>query len=44
MEENVSQINGGITITVDVSVKQIICVKKITFRILPYVSVRMGNI
>ena len=33
MEQNVSQINHGITIGVDVSVKQIIYVKKIMFGI-----------
>ena len=31
MEQNASQINGGITIDVDVSVKIIIYVKKIKF-------------
>ena len=34
MEQNVFQINGGITINVDVSVKNIIYVKKIIFGIL----------
>ena len=37
MEETVNQINGGITINVDVSVKNIIYVKKITFGILVHV-------
>ena len=34
MEQNVIQINGRITINVDVSVKNIIYVKKIIFGIL----------
>ena len=34
MEQNVIQINGGITINVDVSVRNIINVKKIMFGIL----------
>ena len=36
MEQNVMQINGGITINVDVNVKIIIYVKKIIFGILLY--------
>ena len=36
--ENVIQINGGITINVDVSVKIIIFVKKIIFGILQLVN------
>ena len=39
-----NQINGGITINVDVSVKNIIYVKKIMFGILVYVFVKMENI
>ena len=34
MEQNVFQINGGITMNVDVSVKNIIYVKKIVFGLL----------
>ena len=34
MKQNVSQINGGITIIVDASVKNIIYVKKIMFGIV----------
>ena len=44
MEENVTQINGGITINVDASVKDIIYLKKIIFRILLHVIVKMQNI
>ena len=44
MKQNVIQINGGITIFVDVSVKNIIYVKKIMFGILLYVIVKMKNI
>ena len=44
MEENVSQINDGITINVDVNVKNTIYVKKIMFGILLHVVVKMGNI
>ena len=44
MEENVIQINGGITINVDVNVKNVIYVKKIMFRILVHVVVKMENI
>ena len=44
MQENVIQINGGITINVDVSVKNIIYVKKILFEILIHVVVKMENI
>ena len=44
MEENVIQINGGITMNVDVSVKNIIYAKKITFGILQQVVVEMKNI
>ena len=44
VEKNVIQINGGITINVDVSVKSIIYVKKIMFGILVHVFVKMKNI
>ena len=44
MEENVIQINGGITINVDKSVKIIIYVKKIIFGILLHVVAKMINI
>ena len=44
MVENVIPINGGITINVDVSVKNITNVKKIKFVILPHVVVRMEDI
>ena len=41
--KNVIQINGGITISVHVSVKNIIYVKKVMFGILLHVIVRMEN-
>ena len=41
MEQNLSQINGGITINVDVSVKNIIYVKKIIFEIQLHAIVKM---
>ena len=44
MEQNVSQVNGGRTINVDVSVKNIIYVKMIMFRILLHVIVKTENI
>ena len=44
MKENVIQINGGITIDVDVSVKNIMFVKKTIFGILLQVVVKMGII
>ena len=44
MEQNVIQINGGIMVNVDVSVKIIIYMKNIVFAILPYVIVKMENI
>ena len=44
MEENLIQINGGITINVDVSVKNIIYVRKIIFGILLHVVAKMENI
>ena len=44
MEENVIQVNGGIMINVDVSVKNVMYVKKIMFGILLHVIVKMENI
>ena len=44
MEENVIQINGGITINVDVSVRNAMYAKKIMFEILLHEIVKMGNI
>ena len=44
MEENVIQVNGGITMNTGVSVKKIIYVKKTMFEILLHVIVKMGNI
>ena len=44
MEGNVIQINGGITINVDVNVKNVIYVKKIMLGILLLVIVKMENI
>ena len=44
MEENLIQINGGTVINVDVSVRNIIYVKKIIFGILLHVVVKMRNI
>ena len=44
MEQNVSQINGGIRIGVGVNIKKFIYVKKILFGILLHVIVKMGNI
>ena len=44
MEENLIQINCGITINVNVSVKNIIYVKEIIFGILLHVVAKMVNI
>ena len=44
MRKNLIQINSGITVNVDVSVKNVIYVKKITFGILPHEVVKMENI
>ena len=44
MKENVIQINGEIMINVDVSVKNVMYVKKIMFGILLHVVIKMGNI
>ena len=44
MEKNVIQINVGIMMNVDVSVKNVMYVKKIMFGILLNVVVKMENI
>ena len=44
IKKNVIQINYGIMINVNVSVKNIIYVKKIKFEILVHVFVKMENI
>ena len=44
MVENLIQINGEITINVDVSVKNVMCVKKKIFGILLHVVAKMENI
>ena len=44
MEEKVIQINGGITVSVDVSVKVVMYVKKIIFGILLHVLVKSISI
>ena len=44
MEENVIQIKGGILINVDVSVKNVMYVKKIMLEILLHLIVKMENI
>ena len=44
MEKVVTQINGGIMINVDASVKNVMHVKKIMFGILLHVIVKMENI
>ena len=43
MEKNVIQINSGITINVNVSVKNVMHEKKIMFGILLHVVVKMEN-
>ena len=43
IEQNVSQINYGIMISVNVSVKNIMYVKKVMFGILVHVVVKMEN-
>ena len=43
MEENVIQIGGGITININVSVKNVAYVKKIMFGILLHVVVKTEN-
>ena len=44
MEENIIHTNDGITINVDVSVRNVIYVKKIIFEILLHVVVKIDNI
>ena len=44
MGENVLQVNGGVKINVNVSVKNIMCVRKIIFGNLVHVVVKIGNI
>ena len=44
MEENVIQISGGITVNVNVSVKNVMYIKKIIFGILLHSFVKMENI
>ena len=44
MEQNVIQINGEITINVDVSVRNIIYVKKVMYGILLHVIVKMEDL
>ena len=44
MEENVLQVNRGITINTNVSVKNVMYVKKIIFGILVHAVVKMENI
>ena len=43
VEENVSQINGGIMININVNVKNVMYVKKIMFGILLHVFVKIGK-
>ena len=44
MAENVTQITGGVTINVDVSVRNVMYVKKIMFEVLLHVVAKMENI
>ena len=44
MDKKAIQINGGITINVDVSVKNVMYVKETIFEILLHVAVKMENI
>ena len=44
MEENIIQINGRITINIDVTVKNIIYGKKLMFAIVLQVDMKMENI
>ena len=44
MEENVTQIIGGITINVHVSVRNIVYMKKLVFGILLHVVVKTENV
>ena len=43
-EKNVIQINGGTSINADVSIKNVVFVKKIIFGILVHAVVKMENI
>ena len=43
MQENAIQINGGVTINVDVNVKKVIYVTNIMFEILLHVVAKMLN-
>ena len=40
MKENVIQVNGGITIKVDVNIKNVACVKKVMFGVMLHVVVK----
>ena len=44
MEQNVTQINGGITINVDASVRYVMYVKMIMFGNAVHAAVKMENI
>ena len=44
MEENLIQINAGVTVNVDASVKKVMYVKKIIFGILLHALAKMENI
>ena len=44
IEKNVIQINGEITVNIDVSIKNVMYVQKIIFSILLHVVVKMENI
>ena len=44
VEEIVTQINGGIMVNVDASVKNVMYLKKIIFGILLYVIMKIENI
>ena len=44
IEENLTQINGGITINVDMNVKNVIYLKKLMIEILLHVAVKKDNI
>ena len=44
MDKNVIQINGGVTVNIDVIVKNVMYVKKIIFGILLHVDMKMENV
>ena len=44
IEENLTQINGGITINVDMNVKNVMYLKKLMVEILLHVAVKKNNI